>query len=70
MMCYHSESGWHTLVEVFLEHYGLEDEEAAVTFFVWLVPVALDVFIKFWVYKYLPRLSPSVGNVLDEIKRH
>ncbi|CAL4914136.1 unnamed protein product [Urochloa decumbens] len=70
LLGYHSESGWHTLVEVFLEHYGLEAEEAAVTFFVCLVPVALDVFIKFWVYKYLPRLSPSVGNVLDEIKRH
>ncbi|CAN6325385.1 unnamed protein product [Urochloa humidicola] len=70
LLGYHSESGWHTLVEVFLEHYGLEAEEAAVTFFVCLVPVALDVFIKFWVYKYLPRLSPSVGNILDEIKRH
>ncbi|XP_066307402.1 protein DAY-LENGTH-DEPENDENT DELAYED-GREENING 1, chloroplastic-like [Miscanthus floridulus] len=70
LLGYHSESGWHTLVEVILEHYGLEADEAAVTFFVCLFPVALDVYIKFWVYKYLPRLSPSVGNVLDEIKRH
>ncbi|PUZ50595.1 hypothetical protein GQ55_6G070100 [Panicum hallii var. hallii] len=70
LLGYHSESGWHTLVEVILEHYGLEADEAAVTFFVCLVPVALDVLIKFWVYKYLPRLSPTVGNVLDEIKRH
>ncbi|KAL6875794.1 hypothetical protein ACP4OV_013307 [Aristida adscensionis] len=70
LLGYHSESGWHTMVEVILEHYGLEADEAAVTFFVCLVPVALDVLIKFWVYKYLPRLSPSVGNVLDEVKRH
>ncbi|OEL24396.1 Chloroplast envelope membrane protein [Dichanthelium oligosanthes] len=70
LLGYHSESGWHTLVEVILEHYGLEADQAAVTFFVCLVPVAFDVFIKFWVYKYLPRLSPSVGNILDEIKRH
>ncbi|OQU93423.1 chloroplast envelope membrane protein [Sorghum bicolor] len=70
LLGYHSESGWHTLVQVILEHYGLEADEAAVTFFVCLFPVALDVYIKFWVYKYLPRLSPSVGNVLDEIKRH
>lgn len=70
LLGYHSESGWHTLVEVILEHYGLEADEAAVTFFVCLVPVAFDVFIKFWVYKYLPRISPSVGNILDEIKRH
>uniref|UniRef100_A0A0D9W063 Chloroplast envelope membrane protein n=1 Tax=Leersia perrieri TaxID=77586 RepID=A0A0D9W063_9ORYZ len=70
LLGYHSESGWHSLVEVILEHYGLEADQAAITFFVCLVPVALDVFIKFWVYKYLPRLSPSVGNILDEIKRH
>ncbi|KAJ1299170.1 hypothetical protein BS78_01G511500 [Paspalum vaginatum] len=70
LLGYHSESGWHTMVEVILEHYGLEADQAAVTFFVCLVPVAFDVFIKFWVYKYLPRVSPSVGNILDEIKRH
>ena len=37
------------MVEVVLEHYGLEADEAAVTFFVCLFPVALDVYIKFWV---------------------
>lgn len=46
---YHSEAGWHSLVEIILDHYGLETDQAAVTFFVCLVPVALDVFIKFWV---------------------
>ncbi|KAF7095826.1 hypothetical protein CFC21_097895 [Triticum aestivum] len=70
LLGYHSEAGWHSLVEIILDHYGLETDQAAVTFFVCLVPVALDVFIKFWVYKYLPRLSPSVGNILDEIRRH
>ncbi|BAF23190.2 Os08g0224300 [Oryza sativa Japonica Group] len=49
LLGYHSESGWHSLVEVILEHYGLEADQAAITFFVCLVPVALDVFIKFWV---------------------
>lgn len=49
LLGYHSESGWHTFVEVILEHYGLEADEAAVTFFVCLVPVAFDVYIKYWV---------------------
>lgn len=31
---YHSESGWHTLAEVVLEHYGLEVDQAAITIFV------------------------------------
>ncbi|RCV29546.1 hypothetical protein SETIT_6G022100v2 [Setaria italica] len=54
LLGYHSESGWHTLVEVILEHYGLEADEAAVTFFVCLVPVAFDVLIKFWVGIQIP----------------
>jgi hypothetical protein len=37
------------LVEVILEHYRLEYDEAAVTFFVCLVSVAWDVYVKFCV---------------------
>ncbi|KAF0930616.1 hypothetical protein E2562_033813 [Oryza meyeriana var. granulata] len=46
---YHSESGWHALVEVVLEHYGLEVDQAAITIFVCVVPVVMDVFVKIWV---------------------
>lgn len=46
---YHSESGWHTLAEVVLEHYGLEVDQAAITIFVCVFPVIIDVFVKIWV---------------------
>ena len=46
---YHSESGWHTLAEVVLEHYGLEVNQATITIFVCVVPVIIDVFVKIWV---------------------
>ncbi|KAL5220959.1 hypothetical protein ABZP36_025672 [Zizania latifolia] len=49
LLGYHSETGWHYLVEEILEHYGLEADEAAITFFVCVVPVVMDAFIKFWV---------------------
>ncbi|KAH9305307.1 hypothetical protein KI387_009711, partial [Taxus chinensis] len=45
---YHSESGWHTLIEMLLEHYGLMADESAITVFVCTVPVTMDVCVKFW----------------------
>lgn len=67
---YHSESGWQTVCEIILEHYGLEVDEAVVTIFVCLVPVILDACVKLWMFKFLPRLSPRVANIFTEMKRH
>eukprot|EP00252_Welwitschia_mirabilis_P012728 TRINITY_DN28136_c0_g1_i1.p1 TRINITY_DN28136_c0_g1~~TRINITY_DN28136_c0_g1_i1.p1 ORF type:complete len:396 (-),score=78.13 TRINITY_DN28136_c0_g1_i1:131-1318(-) len=67
---YHSESGWHTLIEMLLEHYGLIIDDAAITVFICTVPVTIDVCFKLWVFKYLPRLSPSTAATFHEMKRH
>lgn len=67
---YHSESGWQALVEIILEHYGLEVDEAVVTIFICLVPVVFDACVKLWLFKFLPRLSPNVANIFREMKRH
>lgn len=67
---YHSESGWQVLVEIILEHYGLEVDEAAVTIFICFVPVVIDACVKLWLFKFLPRLSPNVTNIFREMKRH
>ncbi|KAL1318868.1 proton extrusion protein PcxA isoform X2 [Arachis ipaensis] len=45
---YHSESGWQTLIEIIVEHYGLEVDQAAITIFVCLVPVVVDACVKLW----------------------
>ncbi|KAH6779212.1 CemA-like proton extrusion protein-like protein [Perilla frutescens var. hirtella] len=45
---YHSESGWQTLLEVMVEHYGLEVDQAAITIFVCLIPVIIDACVKLW----------------------
>ncbi|KAF4353907.1 hypothetical protein G4B88_009385 [Cannabis sativa] len=58
---YHSESGWQTLVEIIVEHYGVEVDQATITIFICLVPV---------LFKFLPRLSPKVSNLFREMKRH
>ncbi|XP_058113442.1 chloroplast envelope membrane protein-like isoform X2 [Magnolia sinica] len=67
---YHSESGWQTLIEIILEHYGFEIDEAAVTIFVCFVPVIIDACVKLWLFKFLPKLSPKVANIFREMKRH
>lgn len=46
---YHSESGWQTLIEVLVEHYGLQVDQSAITVFVCLVPVIIDACVKLWV---------------------
>lgn len=67
---YHSASGWQTLLEIIVEHYGLVVDQAAITIFVCLVPVIVDACVKLWLFKFLPRLSPKVANIFQEMKRH
>ncbi|EXB58674.1 Proton extrusion protein PcxA [Morus notabilis] len=67
---YHSESGWQTLVEVLVEHYGFEVDQSVITIFICLVPVIIDACVKLWLFKFLPRLSPKVANLFREMTRH
>lgn len=46
---YHSESGWQTLLEIIVEHYGFEVDQSVITIFVCLVPVIMDACVKLWV---------------------
>ncbi|XP_023739598.1 chloroplast envelope membrane protein [Lactuca sativa] len=67
---YHSESGWQTLLEIIVEHYGFDVDQSAIVIFVCLIPVILDACVKLWMFKFLPRLSPKVTNIFQEMKRH
>ncbi|KAH7285396.1 hypothetical protein KP509_33G026400 [Ceratopteris richardii] len=67
---YHSESGWETLVEFILEHYGIEVDQAAIYLFVAIVPVTIDACFKLWVFRYFTRMSPSAAATFKEMKRH
>jgi hypothetical protein len=46
---YHSESGWETVSEIVLDHYGFEVSQAAIYIFVAIVPVTIDACFKLWV---------------------
>ncbi|XP_010525825.1 PREDICTED: chloroplast envelope membrane protein-like [Tarenaya hassleriana] len=67
---YHSESGWQTLLEIMVEHYGIEVDQSVLTIFICFVPVVIDACVKLWLFKFLPRLSPRVSSIFSEMKRH
>ncbi|KAK6941194.1 Chloroplast envelope membrane protein, CemA [Dillenia turbinata] len=65
---YHSESGWQTLLEVIVEHYGLEVDQSAITIFICLVPVIIDACVKLWVVtKFSGRLF-STNDQKDDLE--
>ncbi|XP_024374481.1 protein DAY-LENGTH-DEPENDENT DELAYED-GREENING 1, chloroplastic [Physcomitrium patens] len=67
---YHSESGWETVSEMVLEHYGFEVSQAAIYTFVAIVPVTIDACFKLWVFKFFRNLSPSASATFREMQRH
>ncbi|KAK8936689.1 Chloroplast envelope membrane protein [Platanthera zijinensis] len=67
---YHSESGWQVLIEVILDRYGIEVDQAAITIFICTVPVIVDACVKLWLFKFLPRLSPNISSIFQAMKRH
>ncbi|KAJ1698034.1 hypothetical protein LUZ63_006546 [Rhynchospora breviuscula] len=57
---YHSVSGWEALIEILLERYGLEIDEAAITIFICVVPVVIDALVKLWVRMFMYFLLPFI----------
>ncbi|CAM6040195.1 unnamed protein product [Sphagnum compactum] len=67
---YHSELGWETVIEMVLDHYGLQADQASIYIFVAIVPVTIDACFKLWVFRYLSRLSASAAATFREMQRH
>jgi len=67
---YHSADGWQTVLRQLGGRYGIREQEDAISIFVSLVPVCVDVLFKFWVFKYLRRIAPSTQVILEDIERH
>ncbi|GLI63101.1 hypothetical protein VaNZ11_006005 [Volvox africanus] len=70
LLGYHSEEGWHGLIELVLGHYGIEPSEEGVVIFVGIVPVVIDVFFKYWIFIGLNRISPGAVVTIKQVDRH
>lgn len=60
---YHSSHGWEVLLEGIAEHFGLPSDRNAIFLFIATVPVMLDATLKYWIFNYLTRKSPSAVAV-------
>jgi hypothetical protein len=56
---FHSPEGWTVLLDGVAEHLGLPAEESFIMLFIATFPVVLATIFKYWIFRYLNRMSPS-----------
>ena len=56
---FHSPRGWEIAMEMLLRHLGLPENEEFILLFVGTFPVFLDTGFKYWIFRYLNKISPS-----------
>ncbi|BAU66646.1 CemA family protein [Stanieria sp. NIES-3757] len=56
---FHSPHGWEVIMEGVANHLGIEPNRSAIFLFIATFPVILDTIFKYWIFRYLNRISPS-----------
>ena len=56
---FHSPHGWEVLLEGVSRHFGLPENRDFIYLFIATFPVILDTVFKYWIFRYLNRISPS-----------
>lgn len=56
---FHSPHGWEIILEIILRHFGLPENRDFIFLFISTFPVVLDTIFKYWIFRYLNRISPS-----------
>lgn len=56
---FHSPHGWEILLEGLSTHLGLPANRDFIFLFIATFPVILDTVFKYWIFRYLNRISPS-----------
>ena len=56
---FHSPHGWEVLLEGVSKHWGLPPNHDFIFLFIATFPVILDTIFKYWIFRYLNRISPS-----------
>lgn len=56
---FHSPHGWEVLLEGVARHFGLPANRDFIFLFIATFPVILDTIFKYWIFRYLNRISPS-----------
>ncbi|GBF79820.1 proton extrusion protein PcxA [Aphanothece sacrum] len=56
---FHSPHGWEVILEGVSHHFGLPENQSFNFLFIATFPVILDTVLKYWIFRYLNRISPS-----------
>ncbi|MGK7889237.1 MAG: proton extrusion protein PcxA [Leptolyngbyaceae cyanobacterium] len=56
---FHSPHGWEIILEGISRHFGLPANRDFIFLFIATFPVVLDTIFKYWIFRYLNRISPS-----------
>lgn len=56
---FHSPHGWEVILEGISHHFGLPENREFNFLFIATFPVILDTVLKYWIFRYLNRISPS-----------
>jgi CemA family len=64
---FHSPHGWEVILEGLAEHLGIPASQGAISLFIATFPVVLDTVFKYWIFRYLSRLSPSALATYKEM---
>jgi hypothetical protein len=56
---FHSPEGWTVLLDGIAQHLGLPPRENFIMLFIATFPVVLATIFKYWIFRYLNRVSPS-----------
>jgi hypothetical protein len=56
---FHSPHGWEVILEGISRHFGIVESRSFIFLFIATFPVILDTIFKYWIFRYLNRISPS-----------
>lgn len=61
---FHSPHGWEVILEGLSTHLGLVANKSLISLFIATVPVIMDTIFKYWIFRYMSKLSPSAVATL------
>jgi hypothetical protein len=64
---FHSPHGWEVLLEGVASHFGVAPNHNFIFLFIATFPVILDTIFKYWIFRYLNRVSPSAVATYKEM---
>ncbi|OAY70671.1 Chloroplast envelope membrane protein, partial [Ananas comosus] len=64
---FHSTHGWELIIGSFYNDFGLAHNDQIISGLVSTFPVILDTIVKYWIFRYLNRVSPSLEQMTRSI---